>query len=212
MSSSRTRTVHVAVYDHMADWEIGHVLAHLRSGEAQRRPGGVRVATVGMGDAPVTTMGGLTVLPDIALPQLKPSESSMLILPGADTWDCAPEAMSPFSSAAGIFLDTGVPVAAICGATAGLAREGLLDDRAHTSAAPEYLLATGYAGFRHYRDDLAVTDGDLITANPIAPVEFAREIFRLLDVYSPRVLDAWYRLFGRHDRDAYTVLAEASRP
>jgi putative intracellular protease/amidase len=43
------------------------------------------------------------------------------------------------------FLDTGVPVAAICGATEALARAGLLDRRPHTSAAPEALAATGYA-------------------------------------------------------------------
>ncbi|MCY9785450.1 glutamine amidotransferase [Nocardiopsis sp. EMB25] len=212
MNAPLQRTVHLAVYDQMADWEVGHAVAHIRNGHAQRRPGRYDVVTVGLTGAPITTMGGLSVLPDVALHQLKPSESSMLILPGADGWDVEPESLSPFASAAGIFLDAGVPVAAICGATAGLAREGLLDDRAHTSAAPEYLLATGYTGISHYRSELAVTDGDLITAGPTAPMEFAREIFAALDLYSPRVLDAWYRLFAQHDPEAFAVLAEASRP
>ncbi|MEV2277550.1 DJ-1/PfpI family protein [Nocardiopsis sp. NPDC049922] len=210
MIEAPKRIVHLAVYDQMADWEIGHAVAHIRNGHAHRRPGRHDVVTVGLTGAPVTTMGGLTVLPDLALPQLKPSASAMLILPGSDLWDADPEALTPFTSAAGIFLDAGVPVGAICGATAGLAREGLLDDRAHTSGAPEYLLATGYAGIAHYRSELAVTDGDLITAGPTAPMEFAREIFAMLDLYSPRVLDAWYRLFSQHDPEAFAVLAEAS--
>ena len=55
-------------------------------------------------------------------------------------WDAGGGA---FAAAAARFLDAGVPVAAICGATAGLARAGLLDKRLHTSAAAGYLMATG---------------------------------------------------------------------
>lgn len=210
MHDEHRQTVHLAVYDDLADWEAGHAIAHLRDGDPQRTLRRFDVVTVGLTGAPVTTMGGVTILPDIVLPQLKPAGSAMLILPGSSAWDEDPETMAPFGSAAGIFLDAGVPVAAICGATAGLAREGLLDHRDHTSAAPEYLLATGYAGASRYRNALAVTDGDLVTAGPTAPVEFAREIFTALDVYPPRVLDAWYRLHAQHDPAAYFTLMEGT--
>ncbi|GAB2494193.1 type 1 glutamine amidotransferase family protein [Nocardiopsis aegyptia] len=208
MNTESATTVHLAVYDDLADWEIGHAVSQIRSGDWQRQPGRYDVVTVGLTGAPVTTMGGLTVLPDITLTDLKPTASAMLILPGATGWDTEPESLAPFASAAGIFLDAGVPVAAICGATAGLAREGLLDHRDHTSAVPEYLQATGYAGADRYRHDLAVTDGDLITANPTAPVEFARQIFLRLDLHQPRIVDAWHRLFAQHDASAYMVLQE----
>ncbi|GAA0982092.1 type 1 glutamine amidotransferase family protein [Nocardiopsis tropica] len=210
MSAENRKTVHLAVYDDLADWEIGHAVATIRGGEWQHDPGRYDVVTVGLSGAPVTTMGGITILPDLALPQLVPSASSMLILPGASGWDADPEALAPFASAAGIFLDAGVPVAAICGATAGLAREGLLDYRDHTSAAPEYLLGTGYAGTGRYRSELTVSDGGLITAGPTAPLEFARAIFAALHLFTPRVLDAWYRLHAQHDPDAYHVLLEGS--
>ena len=59
--------------------------------------------------------------------------------------------MAGFRAAARRFLTAGVPVAAICGATYGLALEGLLDDRAHTSNAAEYLAYSGYAGRRPVR-------------------------------------------------------------
>ncbi|CAL9548758.1 putative protease YdeA [Nocardiopsis dassonvillei] len=210
MNDESRKTVHLAVYEGLADWEVGHAVATIRSGEWQRSPGRYDVVTVGLGGAPVTTMGGVTVLPDISLAQLKPSSSSMLILPGAEAWDADPESMTSFASAAGIFLDAGVPVAAICGATAGLAREGLLDYRDHTSAAPEYLLATGYSGAGRYRNSLAVADDGLITAGPTAPIEFAREIFAQLDLFTPRTLDAWYRLHAQHDAGAYFALMEGA--
>ena len=96
------------------------------------------------------------------LDDLSPSDSAMLILPGADTW-LTGDANMPFAEKAGEFLDAGVPVAAICGATGGLAAAGLLDDRRHTSNAAEFLASTGYGGADLYVDEPAVTDGDLVT-------------------------------------------------
>ncbi|MDA8368927.1 MAG: DJ-1/PfpI family protein [Nocardiopsaceae bacterium] len=204
-----SRTVHLAVYDTLADWEVGHATAHLRNGVWHRTPGGFEVLAVAQTRQPVTTIGGLRIIPDLTLAELDPSDSAMLILPGAEAWDEDPARNAAFCRAARAFLEAGVPVAAICGATAGLAREGLLDDRDHTSAAAGYLAATGYKGADRYREEDAVTDGDLITAGPTAPVAFAREVLGRLDVYEPKVLDAWYRLFAHSDAGAFEVLAQA---
>ncbi|MGV0100036.1 DJ-1/PfpI family protein [Streptomyces californicus] len=204
MTSSSAGTVHLAVYDTFADWETGHTTAHL----AQN---GYTVRTVGLTREPVTTMGGLRVRPDLTVDELRPRDSALLILTGAAAWDTG-EALAPFARAARGSLDAGTPVAAICGATAGLAREGLLDDRAHTSAVSFYLAATGYAGGERYVEADAVTDpgadggGRLVTAGPTEPVAFAREVFALLGVYDAKKLDAWYRLFHDSDPSAYEVL------
>ncbi|MFJ8718163.1 DJ-1/PfpI family protein [Streptomyces violaceus] len=195
------KPVHLAVYDTLADWETGHATAHLaRAGHTIR--------TVGPSTAPVTSTGGLRIQPDAALDDVRPEDSALLILPGADLWDTTDD-LAPFARKARAFLAAGVPVAAICGATAGLAREGLLDDRAHTSAVSFYLAATGYAGGERYVETDAVTDGTLVTAGPTEPVAFAREILRLLGVYEGEVLDAWYRLFHDSDAAAYAVLEKA---
>ncbi|CAL9523012.1 type 1 glutamine amidotransferase family protein [Streptomyces levis] len=195
------KPVHLAVYDTLADWETGHATAHLaRSGH--------EIRTVGPSTAPVTSIGGLRIRPDLALDDVRPEDSSLLILPGADLWDTSDD-LAPFARTARAFLAAGVPVAAICGATAGLAREGLLDDRAHTSAVSFYLAATGYAGGARYVETDAVTDAGLVTAGPTEPVAFAREILRLLGVYEGEVLDAWYRLFHDSDASAYAVLEKA---
>ncbi|MFJ2002065.1 type 1 glutamine amidotransferase family protein [Streptomyces chartreusis] len=196
-----SKPVHLAVYDTFADWETGHATAHLARA-------GHDIRTVGPATRPVRSIGGLSVQPDLALDDVRPEDSSLLILPGADLWDAGDD-LAPFARKAREFLDAGVPVAAICGATAGLAREGLLDDRAHTSAVSFYLAATGYGGGERYVDADAVTDGALITAGPTEPVAFAREILRLLGVYEGEVLDAWYRLFHDSDAAAYAVLEKA---
>jgi putative intracellular protease/amidase len=187
------QTVHLAVYDTLADWETGYAVAYLNKQDWQRRPGRYRVVTVGETTAPVTTMGGVRITPDVAVADVTPNGSAMLILPGADTWDAGGN--GAFSELAGRFLDARVPVAAICGATFGLARQGLLNDRAHTSNAVEYLTQTpAYTGTARYRDERTVTDRGLITAGATAPLDFARAIFAELDAYSPGMLEAWYGL------------------
>ncbi|AYC39682.1 type 1 glutamine amidotransferase family protein [Streptomyces griseorubiginosus] len=196
------KPVHLAVYDTFADWETGYATAYLARA-------GYEIRTVGPSGEPVTSLGGLRVQPAHALDAVRPSGSSLLILPGADLWDTSDD-LAPFARKAREFLDAGVPVAAICGATAGLAREGLLDDRRHTGAVSFYLAATGYGGGERYVDADAVTDGGLITAGPTEPVAFAREILRLLGVYEGEVLDAWYRLFHDSDPQAYAVLEKAA--
>lgn len=204
-----TKTVHMAVYETLADWEVGLATAHINNGHWQREPGAHRVQTVGETAAPITTMGGVRITPDVVLADLDPADSAMLILPGADTWLTGGNAA--FAAKARELLDAGVPVAAICGATAGLAAEGLLDDRDHTSNAPEVLAATGYGGADRYRDELAVTDGDLVTASGVAPAAFAREVLARLGLYEPNVLAAWYKLHGLNDPSGYEELMAAEQ-
>ncbi|MEV6277368.1 type 1 glutamine amidotransferase family protein [Nocardia sp. NPDC051832] len=199
-----TKTVHAAVYDTLADWEIGAATAHINNPEWQIAPGTFEVRTVGLTKDPITTKGGMRIVPDLALADLTPAESAMLLLPGADTW--MGEELVPFARKARAFVEAGVPVAAICGATFGLAKEGLLDERRHTSNVAEFLVYSGYSGADRYVDELAVTDRDVITASGTAPFAFAREVLGRLGVYEPHILDAWYRLFAHSEPAAYLEL------
>jgi len=197
-------TAHFAVYDTLADWEVGYLLVELRTGRFTGTPW--QVVTVAESPEPVTTMGGVKIQPDLPLADLDPSTSELLILAGATMWDRGDG--SPFAEAAGRFLDAGVPVAAICGATAGLARAGLLDERRHTSAAAEYLRATGYGGGEHYVDERAVADAGLITAGPQSPVQFACATLGHLGLASEGTLQAYEGVFYRADPTAFPVLMQ----
>lgn len=200
------QTVHLFVMDTMSDWEPGYAVSGINQPVYQQHPGRYIVKTVGPSRDSVRTMGGIAILPDMALDELRPEESAMLILPGAASWDEGAHADAVQKARA--FLDAGVPVAAICGATGALARGGLLDARPHTSNAREYLgWQSGYAGAEHYVDAPAHRDGDLITASGTAPVDFARAIFERLELYAPSTLDAWYRLYKNNDAAAFYTLA-----
>jgi putative intracellular protease/amidase len=199
------QTVHLFVFDTLADWEAGFAIAGLNNPDFQAHPGRYRVATVGVSKAPITTIGGVTILPDLALEELTPERSAMLILPGGG-WDQGGNTEALDLSKR--FLAAGVPVAAICGATSGLARVGILDNIQHTSNAREYLAATGYQGAAFYQDQPAVTDGNVITAGSTAPIEFAYQIFKKLDVYSNEALEAWFGLFKTGDAAYYGALTK----
>lgn len=179
--------------DTMADWEY----AYLTSGLAWAEDGPYRLRVLGDGPDVVTTKGRLRIQTDGALAEVDEGEVAMLVLPGADTWDAGHDTALDLAAR---LLDRGAPVAAICGATLGLARSGLLDDRAHTSNAPDFLTASGYAGAQRYREAPVVEDRDVITAPATKPVDFTAAVFRRLGVFPPQVVDAWYGLHTTGER------------
>lgn len=196
--------IHVYLPEGFADWEVGHAMAYLNRHPDQFMPTPYTVRTVGETRAPVRSMGGLTLLPELTLDEVQPSGSALLILPGGTSWDAGANAAAAEKARA--FIEAGVLVAAICGATAGLARAGLLDGRRHTSNAAEYLAATGYAGAERYVETQVVRDGAVITAASTAPVAFAVAIFEALELYTPEVRAAWSGLFSTGEARYYHAL------
>ena len=203
-----TQLVHLFVFDGLSDWEPGFAIAGINNPELQQKPLRFAVHVVAEHLKPVVTAGGLRIQPDSTLATLNPQDSGMLILSGGTAWDRAENASA--ADKAKEFLNAGTPVAAICGATAGLARAGVLDTRKHTSNAREYLEATGYRGGALYRNEPAITDQNLITASAMAPLEFARAIFARLEIYTPAVLDAWYKLFSTRKPEYFGALMAAA--
>ena len=189
-------SVYIVIADGFADWEPGYALAEIR------RSGGLSVTTVGFTNAPVTSMGGLRVLLDITLADVQPQDVRLFMLPGGDLWE--DETAYPRAELERVLLrlrESAKPIAAICGATVAVARAGLLDDRRHTSNAKEYLIdkAPQYRGAALYEPELAVRDRGMITASGLGPVEFAREVFAELEVFSESDLGLWFEMF-KHGR------------
>jgi len=192
----------VYVTDTLADWELGYVLPGLAMANGMQQR--FEVVIAGTSTDPVTTKGGLTVIPGRALADIDPADIDMLIIAGADTWA---EGHDEVLALASELVAAGKPVAAICGATLGLARAGLLDDRPHTSNAPDYLaMAPSYHGAEHYQEAKVVADDAVITAPATAPIDFARAIFERLDAFPASVIDAWYGLYTTGERRYFDAL------
>jgi putative intracellular protease/amidase len=206
-------TLYLYILDTLTDYEPGHVMAELRSGRYLKDPA-LRFSVVLCGSTldPVTTMGGLHLTPEVLIRDIQPVPGDVLILPGADTW--LDPARAAALKVAGRLLDGGILVAAICGATFGLANAGLLDNRPHTSndLAALKMFCPNYKGEDHYVNEPAVTDGNLITASGLAPVEFAYHIFRSLDVMAPATLEAWHGLFTTRRPDYFYALMGSLTP
>lgn len=187
--------VYLYVFDTMSDWEIGYLTAELNSGRYFRKGlDPFKIVTVGIEKKPIITMGGLKIQPDIKLDECEIDSTAALILPGGNSW--TEKIHEPILRIAERCLKEGILVAAICGATMGLAQTGLLNSRWHTSNDLEYLklICPAYKGEMYYKMESVVSDGNLITASGIAPLEFAVHILKSLDVFSSKTLDAWYNL------------------
>ena len=196
------KTIVVYVTDTLADWELGYVLPGLAMANGMQPR--FDVITAGTSTDPVTTKGGLTLVPATRLAEIDPEAIDMLIIPGADTWAQGHDEVLKLASD---LVAAGTPVAAICGATLGLARAGLLDDRPHTSNAPDFLAMTpAYHGAAHYQEAKVVAEDTVITAPATAPIDFARAIFERLEVFPAPVIAAWYGLYTTGERRYYDAL------
>lgn len=202
--------VYVYVLDTLADWELGFVTAELNSGRFFKK-GAEQVVLkyVGYSEKPIKTMGGLSIVPDCVVGDIALDETSMLLLPGADTWN-DPMHGSIIERAKEL-LAVDATVCAICGATTALANAGILDNRPHSSNGPGFLemFAPGYHGHDFYVDSLSVADQNLITAGCAGALLWTKQIIARLDVFREDALEAWYEYFRTGESQYFFKLMQA---
>ena len=184
-------TAYVLLRNGYADWEPASALAELR------RTFGFSVRTIGLNSETVVSMGGLRVIPDLALPEFDPESADILILPGGESWTTGE--VPEVSKAARAMVALSRPVAAICAATLALAYPGLLDEHLHTSNGKGFIgqYVPQYRGQRLYQRSRSVTDRFVITANGLAPFAFAAEIFRALSPERQQDIETYEKLYSR---------------
>jgi putative intracellular protease/amidase len=182
------RKAYHLVFDGHADWETPHAMC------AITESGRFDVVTVGFSRAPVTTMGGMRIAPDITTKDLKPEDAAIFLLPGGNQWEHGGN--DELEALVRRVHDAGVPVAAICGATLSVIRAGLTENRRHTSNGKWYVKAMipEYRDEPSYVEALAVTDGHLITASGLGSIEFGREVIRLLGIYNEALTREWFEM------------------
>jgi len=202
-------TVYVYVLDTLADWELGYVISELNSGRFFKK-GEQRISlkTVSYSQETIKTMGGMTIVPDCLIEDIVVSETSVLLLPGANTWNDLKHVA--IIEKASELLSIGATVCAICGATAALANFGLLDQRPHTSNGPGFfeMVSPGYKGQSFYVDEPSVADHNLITASSTGALLWAKQIIEHLGAFQSNTLEAWYEYFRTGEPEHFFALMQ----
>lgn len=189
------KIAYLYVLDTLADWEPGYITAELNTGRYFKKDAPrYSVKTFGANKQPVTTMGGMQIVPELSIEEVQFDNAGVLILPGSDLWQ-EPKHQPVFELVKN-FLSKNILVGAICGATVALANSGILDPYKHTSNDLVFLLQTcpNYKGKDNYISQPVVMDRNLITANGMAPFQFAKQILECLEVFSPATMQAWSNL------------------
>jgi putative intracellular protease/amidase len=187
----------VVLLDDFADWEVGFLTA------AARTWLGAEISYFTPGRWPVRSMGGMLLDPDEDLATLPALGPDGVVLVGSKEWEGS--AAPAIEDVVPGILGRGVPVGAICGATVGLARAGLLAGRRHTSNSRDYLdtHAPGYAGRDLFQTSaVAVLDRGLVTAPGSAPASFAAAMLSLVWPESADTVAGFADLMGREHRVA----------
>jgi len=181
--------VFVFLFDGFSDWEIAYITPEVKKNEK------FDLIYFSKDGNPVSSMGGLQVLPDISLKEIASENVDLLILPGGTAWENGGN--KEIEQLTKDVFALGNTIAAICAATTYLGQLGMLNDFKHTSNDLNYLksIAPKYQGEENYENLLAVTDKNVITANGIAPIEFAKEIFGKVELYDLDTIEKWFQLF-----------------
>ena len=182
------------ILEQYADWEYSFLASALQ-GRIQDKTSPYEVKTVSINVNPIKSIGGFTTVPDYGINDV-PSEFAGIILVGGLSWRTE-EAKGIVPLVKKAYAD-GKIVGAICDATVFLGMNGLLNEKKHTSNTRDDLISAAqgnYSGHEKYLNEQAVRDGNLITANGTAYLEFAREALIALNAYPVDYIEKNYQFF-----------------
>jgi putative intracellular protease/amidase len=188
------KQVLLIILEEFADYEYSFLACALQ-GNIQDKTSPYEVKTVSDTKTPIKSIGGFTILPDYSVDDC-PKDYAALILIGGYSWKTEKaKAVIPLLKQA---YSKRVVIAAICDATVFLGINGMLNDKKHTSNALNDLktwASDNYTGQHHYINEPVVRDGNLITANGTATLEFTREVLSALEAYPPKYSNNNYDFF-----------------
>jgi 4-methyl-5(b-hydroxyethyl)-thiazole monophosphate biosynthesis len=164
----------VLYYDGFSEFEI--VLACLFFKESE-------LVSVGLGEKTYRSEGNQRFIVDKYIDEVDVDSLDLIIIPGGEPAPLVEnEALKDFI---GRVLDAGKKVAGICGGASALAGMGFLDGKKCTGMADGFdpeLSGASYYGNTTFLEDHVVVDGNLITAQGQAYVEFAVELARQMEL------------------------------
>lgn len=194
-------TMYLYVLDMLADMEIAQLLVETNSGRYLRRDiEKPQIVKVGNDTNPITTLGGLSITPDIDVDSMNLKDGDLLVLPGSTTWQSGNH-QKIVEVAKKVKANKNTTLAAICGATIFLADTGILNDIKHTSNSKKYLkmVCKNYHGENLYEEKTAVIDENVITASEDGYFDFTYEILKKTGLMKEKTLEAWNNMYKTHE-------------
>lgn len=179
------------IFDGYADWESAYICSELNALETD-----YVVKTLSFDKEPKKSMGGFNIIPDYSMSDY-PKNFEMLLLIGGNAW--MEEKNNNIKPIVDYAVKNNILVAAICGATLFMGKNGYLDNRKHSSNTLEFLKSQtpNYKGDSNYVERQAVSDCNVITANGTATLEFTKEIMLCLKAKPKDKINEWYE-FHKH--------------
>ncbi len=174
------------ILEQWADWES----AYISSAVNMLGGGKFENKIVSLTKNAVTSIGGVTCLPDYDL-QSVPSDYDALILIGGMSWHN--ENALQVKPLIDECIKNGKVLGAICDACRFLGSVGALNGVKHTAndlnELKQYPAYTNEQGFVHRQ---SVADNNVITANGTAALEFAQDVLLALSVATQEQIKGWY--------------------
>lgn len=195
MALFNRKKVLLVLLDEYSDWEGAFLSTALHNGVVSGGEVKYKVHVVAPTLNAVRSIGGFRTSPDYSFENM-PKEYEALILIGGNRWD-SPEAelVVPLVQKA---LDSGKLVGAICCGASFLCAHGFLNHVKHTGNGLEELQRWGgerYTNEAGYVNAQAVSDGNVVTANGVAYLEFTREVLLCLEADAVESIETWYDFY-----------------
>ncbi|HDK7138473.1 TPA: DJ-1/PfpI family protein [Clostridium botulinum] len=205
------KIIYLYILESMAEWEVGYILQAISMESMLKKQNREFVIkTVSTSKNPIKTIGGLTITSDCLLDEMDEDNMVALLLPGAESWNS--EENNQILEKALSYIDRGILVGAICGATLALADLKVLDKFKHTSNSLDYLIlfSKQYSGKELYVNCPAVVDCNLITASSAGGLLWAKHIIQYLNVFPCDIIESWYNYYSTGNPKHFTELISQS--
>lgn len=189
------KEIAIFISNNYADWEIAFISAELNKLKDE-----YKIQYVSISREPVTSMGGLTIIPDYSISEYLEMASAnfnvnMLLLCGGTIWKEQEYDIPVVKSLVDWCIENTVPIAAICDATTFLAHQSYLNAVKHTGNSLEYIVSQckEYTGQEYFIEKQCVSNSQFITANGTSTLEFSKEIMKFLQIsFDQYTVDEWY--------------------
>jgi len=185
---SKMKTILFVLLDQWAEWEAAYLASAIQMlGENQYEN-----KIVSLTKDSVCSIGGFRVVPDYDIDSV-PEDYEAMILIGGMTWRS--EEARQVKALVDMCLTDGRILGGICDAAGFLATAGALNQVRHTGNDLNDIKAWAggaYTGEANYVMEQAVRDGNIVTANGTAALEFAREVLLALEAAPEEKIIDWF--------------------